>query len=177
MMILRECVRRHSRLPQMLVLDRGSEFDSVYFETLLARFEITKKSRPPAQARFGSTCERIFGTTNKQFLHNLQGNTQAARERQVTSSVDPRNHAAWPLKELHGKLAEYAYDVYDTLDHPALGQSPREAFDAAVAQTGYRSHREITYDRDFLIFTLPSTRKGTARIRPGRGMKINHLYY
>ncbi len=62
----------------------GSEFDSIYFETLLARFEITKKSRPPAKARFGSTCERIFGTANKQFLHNLQGNTQAARERQVT---------------------------------------------------------------------------------------------
>jgi transposase InsO family protein len=120
MMILRECVRRHSRLPQILVLDGGSEFDSTYFETLLARCEVTKKSRPPAKARFGSTCERIFGTANKQFLHNLQGNTQAARSRQVTSSVDPRNHAAWPLKELHSRLSEYAYEIYDTLDHPAL---------------------------------------------------------
>ena len=32
MMIVRECVRRHSRLPQILVLDGGSEFDSIYFE-------------------------------------------------------------------------------------------------------------------------------------------------
>ena len=178
MMIVRECVRRYSRLPQMLVMDGGSEFDSIYFETLLARCEVTKKSRPPAKARFGSTCERIFGTANDQFLHNLQGNTQVARStRQITSSVDPRNHAAWPLKELHRRLSEYTYEIYDTLDHPALGQSPREAFDAAIAQTGCRSHRNICYDRDFLILTLPSTRKGTAMITPGRGMKINHVHY
>ena len=178
MMIVRECVRRHSRLPQILVMDGGREFESIYFETLLARCEVTKKTRPPAKARFGSTCERIFGTANDRFLHNLQGNTQVARgTRQITKSVNPRNHAAWPLKEIHGRLSEYAYEIYDTIDHPALGQSPRQAFDAAMAQTGSRSHRKIAYDRDFLILTLPSTRKGTAKIAAGRGMKVNHLYY
>jgi putative transposase len=35
----------------------------------------------------------------------------------------------------------------------------------------------VAYDRDFLIFTLPTTRKGTAKIIAGRGMKLNHLYY
>ncbi len=178
MMILRECVRRHSRLPQILVVDGGKEFQSIYFETLLARCEVTKKTRPPAKARFGSTCERIFGTTNHQFLHNLQGNTQVAHStRQITKSVDPRSHAAWPLKELHRRLCEYAYEIYDTIHHPALGQSPREAFNAAIAQTGSRLHCQITYDRDFLILTLPTTRKGTAKITAGRGMKVNNLYY
>jgi hypothetical protein len=43
-------------------MDGGKEFESIYFETLLARCEVTKKTRPPAKARFGSTCERIFGT-------------------------------------------------------------------------------------------------------------------
>jgi hypothetical protein len=38
-----------------------------------------------------------------------------------------------------------------------------------MAQTGNRSHHKITYDRDFLILTLPSTRKGTAKVTPGRG--------
>ena len=97
--------------------------------------------------------------------------------RQITKSVNPRNHAPWPLKEIHGRLSEYAYEIYDTIDHPALGQSPRQAFDAAMAQTGSRSHRKIAYDRDFLILTLPATRKGTAKIAAGRGMKVNHLYY
>jgi transposase InsO family protein len=178
MMIVRECVRRHSRLPQILVLDGGKEFNSVYFETLLARCEVTKKTRPPAKARFGSTCERLFGTANKQFLHNLTGNTQATRNhRQMTKSVDPKNHAAWTINDLHQMLTEYAYEVYETVDHPALGQSPREAFESAIAETGKRTHRNITYDRDFLIFTLPTTRKGTAKVTAGRGMKLNHLYY
>jgi transposase InsO family protein len=178
MMILRECVRRHSRLPQILVMDGGREFESIYFETLLARCEITKKTRPPAKARFGSTCERIFGTANDRFLHNLQGNTQVVRgSRQITKSVDPRKHAAWPLKEIHRRLSEYAYEIYDTIDHPALGRSPREAFDVGMAQTGRREHRKVTYDQDFFILTLPSTPKGTAKVMPGRGMKVNHLFY
>jgi hypothetical protein len=139
---------------------------------------VIKKTRPPAKARFGSTCERLFGTANTQFFHNLAGNTQAARNtRQMTKSVDPRNHAAWTLTDLHRKLTEYAYEVYDVLEHPALGQSPREAFETCLAATGNRAHRKITYDRDFLIFTLPTTRKGTAKVIAGRGMKINHLYY
>lgn len=178
MMIVRECVRRHGRLPQTLVLDGGKEFDSMYFETLLARCEVLKKTRPPAKARFGSTCERLFGTTNTRFFHNLVGNTQAARNvRQMTKSVDPRNHAAWTLTDLHRMLTEYACEVYDRLEHPVLGQSPREAFEAAMAATGIRAQRNIAYDRDFLIFTLPTTRKGTAKVMAGRGMKINHIYY
>ena len=54
MMILRDCVRRNGRLHQVIVIDGGPEFQSTYFETLLARYECTKKTRPPAKARFGS---------------------------------------------------------------------------------------------------------------------------
>jgi putative transposase len=35
----------------------------------------------------------------------------------------------------------------------------------------------IPYDQDFLMATLPATPKGTAKIAPGRGVKINHIYY
>ena len=71
MMVLRECVRRHGRFPQSLVVDGGKEFESVYFDTVLARYECIKKTRPPAKARFGSVCERLFGTSNTRFIHNL----------------------------------------------------------------------------------------------------------
>jgi putative transposase len=66
MMILRDCVLRHHRLPQIIVVDGGPEFNGIYFETLLAQYECTKKTRPPAKARFGSVCERLFGITNTQ---------------------------------------------------------------------------------------------------------------
>jgi hypothetical protein len=51
MLVLRECVRRHQRLPQTVVIDGGAEFAGLYFETLLAGYECTKKTRPGAQPR------------------------------------------------------------------------------------------------------------------------------
>jgi putative transposase len=178
MMILRECVRRNGRLPQIVVIDGGPEFQSTYFEALLARYECTKKTRPPAKARFGSCCERLFGTTNTRFIHNLQGNTQITRNvRQVTKSVDPRELATWTLAELHTRLSEYLFEIYDTIDHPALGQSPRQAFLAGFEASGIRAERMIPYDQEFLMATLPATPKSTAKVTPGRGVKINHIYY
>lgn len=178
MMALRECVRRFNRLPQIIVVDGGREFGSTYFETLLARYECMKKIRPPAKARFGAVCERLFGTTNTQFVHNLRGNTQITRNvRQVTKSVDPKNLATWPLSELYQRLSQYLYEVRDALNHPALGQSPREAFATGLARSGSRLHRMVPYNEEFLMLTLPATAKGTAKVMPSRGVKINHVYY
>lgn len=178
MMAIRESVRRFNRLPQTIVVDGGLEFSGVYFETLLARYECTKKTRPTAASRFGSVCERLFGTANTQFVHNLEGNTQLMRQvRVVTKSCDPRIHAVWTLEKLHQYLCEWAYEVYDTTDHPALGQSPRAAFIEGKRHSGERHHRLIPYNENFLISTLPTTSKGTAKVMPCRGVKINNLFY
>ncbi|MCI0421843.1 MAG: DDE-type integrase/transposase/recombinase [Acidobacteria bacterium] len=178
MMVLRECIRRHGRFPQSLVVDGGKEFDSIYFESLLARYECTKKTRPPAKARFGSVCERLFGTANTRFIHNLQGNTQITRNvRQVTKGVDPKRHAQWTLARLYESLCQWAYEVYDTLPHPALGQSPRETFASGLLRSGKRPHRMVAYDGEFRLWTLPTTAKKTAQVVPGKGVKINHIFY
>lgn len=178
LMVLRECVQRHGRFPQIIVVDGGREFESVYFETLLARYECSKKTRPGAQPRFGSVCERLFGTTNTRFIYNLLGNTQITRNvRQVTKSVSPQEQACWTLGRFHARLSEWAYEVYDTLEHPALNQSPRDAFAMGMAQGGQRPQRLIPYDESFRMLTLPTTRKGTAKVMPRLGVKINALCY
>jgi putative transposase len=178
MMTLRECVRRYGRFPQTIVVDGGKEFEGVYFETLLARYECTKKSRPGASPRFGSICERLFGTANSRFIHNLVGNTQITKNvRQVTQSVAPQNLASWSLGVLYTRLCEWAYDVYDTIEHPALAQSPREAYLAGINQSGMRSHRLIPYDDTLHILTLPTTKKGSAQILPRLGVKIRYIHY
>ncbi len=178
MMALRECVRRHQRFPQCVVVDGGKEFAGVYFETLLARYECTKKTRPPAQPRFGSVCERLLGTSNTQLIHNLAGNTQITKNvRLVTKGVDPKCHAQWTLPRLSERLCEWAYEVYDTTEHPALGMSPRGAFEQGIAHGGHRAHREVAYDQEFLLWTLPTTTRGQARVEPGRGIKIHYIYY
>ncbi|MGE0278828.1 MAG: Mu transposase C-terminal domain-containing protein [Nitrospiraceae bacterium] len=178
MMALRECVRRHGRLPQILVVDGGREFESVYFETLLARYECIRKTRPGAQPRFGSVCERIFGTAGTQFFHNLAGNTQITRNvRQVTKSVAPKTQALWTLGRLSERLKEWADEVYDATDHPSLGQSPRAAFAQGLLETGHRPQRLIPYTEEFLMWTRPTTTKGTAKALPGRGVRIHNVLY
>jgi putative transposase len=178
MMALRECVQRYGRLPQIVVVDGGREFESLYFETLLARYECSKKTRPEAKPRFGSVCERLFGTTNTRFIYNLLGNTQITRNiRQVTKSVSPQEQACWTLGQFHARLCEWAYEVYDTIEHPALGQSPRAAFALGMAQGGQRLQRLIPYNETFRMLTLPTTRKGTAKVMPRMGVKINSLCY
>lgn len=178
MMAIRECVRRFGRIPQIVITDGGLEFGGCYFETLLARYESTKKTRPPAQARFGSPVERLFGTTNTQFFHNLLGNTQIMRNvRQVTKSVNPKGLAVWTMDKLYEYLCRYAYETYDTNVHQTLGVSPRDAFAAGMAAGGERLHKLIAYNDEFRLFTLPTTRREKAKIQPSQGVKINYIYY
>src|SRR5260370_35153313 len=101
-------------------MDGGPEFKSTFFETILARYECTKKTRPPAKPRYGSVCERLFGTTNSQFIHALGGNTQILKNvRQATKSNNPRNLPIWDLAALSTRLEEDLLDVSDTLNNTA----------------------------------------------------------
>lgn len=171
-------MQRWGRLPDAIVVDGGPEFHSTAFETLLAWYQVMLKTRPPSEPTYGSISERLFGTANSTFIHTLLGNTQVTqRVRQVTAAVDPRRHACWTLGDLSTWFSAWAFEVYDTIDHPSLGQNPREAQAQAEQVSGARSHIHIPYDQDFIIRTLPTTRKGTGRVQPGHGIKINNIFY
>src|SRR5215831_7783706 len=178
MMALRVCVRRHGRLPQTLIVDGGKEFHSRYFDSVLACYYCTKKTRPWAQPRYGAVIERLFGTTTTAFIHNLLGNTQASKvPRQMTPAVDPKRQAVWQLPDLYTFLCAWVYDIYDQREHPALGQSPREAWALGLAYGGERAHRRILYDEAFRLATLPSPPRGTALVHPSQGITVHYLSY
>lgn len=178
MAVLVECVHRHERLPDHVIVDNGSDFRSIYFETLLAFYHVTKLSRPAAQPRTGSLVERLFRTSETELVHNLQGNTQIKKlARQVTGSVNPQHQAVWTLERFCDCFCAWSYEVYDQMLHSTLGQSPRAAYLAGLAATGIRPHRRVVYDETFRILTLPTTKRGQAKVLSGRGIKINYLYY
>lgn len=178
MMVIRECVRRHRRLPESIVFDGGAEFDSVYLETLLARYYVAKKTRPKSKARFGSTCERIFGTTKTELVNCLKGNKQMMENiRQMTRGLTPQDLSVWTLGTFAWALAHYVYEIRDQMEHPALGQSSREAFESAKAWSGERKNMDIKYDEQFLIDTMPATPRKVSKVYPGCGMKIFHKHY
>lgn len=178
MMVLRICVQCFERLPQSIVIDGGREFQSVYFDSLLARYRCTKKTRPWAKSHFGSVCERLFKTTNDQFIYTLLGNTQAAkRARLLTRAVDPKHHALWMLPDLYTYLCEYAYQVYDQNEYSGIGMTPQAAYLWGMKQGGERENRRIPYDDRFLKATCPTTTKGTEIVQKGSGIKVNHFYF
>ena len=178
MMTIRECVRRFNRFPETIIVDGGREFQSIYFETLLAWAEATKKTRPIAKSRFGCVCERLFGTTNTEFVNNLAGNTQATkRVRTVTESVNPKKHAAWTLDFLFTEICKWAYEIYDSIEHPALHKSPREACTAGMERGGERLKRLVAYDEAFLYLSMPTRKNGMSKVIVNKGVKIGYLFY
>jgi putative transposase len=178
MMVIRECVRRFGRLPDTIVVDGAPEFRSTYLDRLIARYEKHKRTRPKANPRHGSVCERVFGTTMTQLLHNLEGNTEVRRyTRQVTKGVDPKRNGCWTLLALYLTLYAWADLVYDRAEHAGILQSPADAFAESMRVGGVREHQAIPYDDDFIFSTFPSTPKGTARVQDQDGIKVNSIYY
>lgn len=178
MAVIRDCIRRHGRIPKYIVVDKGSDFESVYFECLLARIESHKKTRPGSKPRFGSIIERFFGMSNEAFVHNLIGNNKALQKpRSMSKTHDPRELAVWTLPEFRDAFEGFLNNAYSCMEHSALGMSPKEAMAVGMRQAGIRSHLLIPYTRDFVIMCLPTTNKGTAKVDAGRGVKVGYTYY
>jgi putative transposase len=179
MMVIRTCVQRFKRLPENIITDNGSEFESIYFKQLIARYGSNHKYRPPGEPRYGSPVERVFGTTNTEFIHELQGNTQIyQKSRQVTKRVNPKNQAIWTIQDLYQSLEIWAYEIYDRRPHASLTHSPREAFELGVSLGGHREMVRIDYDETFKLMTLSAPTSGdTRKVQRGSGVKINIIYY
>lgn len=94
MMVVRDMMRRHHRMPETLILDNGPEFhgDSLARVCLFSGTHIC--FRPAGQPRVGSLVERAFGTVQTQLINRLAGNTQVRlHARMAMKSVLPDNFA------------------------------------------------------------------------------------
>ncbi|MFT7776615.1 transposase [Roseateles sp.] len=177
LMVMRRCVQRHGRLPEVIVVDGGKEFHSTWFDVTAALYRVTVLRRPIAKARFGSQGERMFGTCNTNLVHFLSGNTQLRRNvRELTAEVDPNRSAVWTLPMLHDALVRYFYEIYDTLEHRELLVTPRFAFERGMERHGTSPQRLVAFNELFHITTSAAPPKRTAKVQPD-GVKIHYLYY
>lgn len=178
MAVIRYAVMRYGRIPKTIVVDQGSDFESAYFEILLARLKCHKKSRPAAKSRFGSVIERFFGVSNQAFFHNLRGNTQASKQpRRMSPSHNPRALAVWTLPALTDAFKGFVFETYASMPHSSLGISPRAAMERGLSNAGLRSHTLIPYTEGFKLLCLPTTPLGKAKVRAGSGIKIRWILY
>jgi putative transposase len=179
MHLIRECVRRHSRLPSTLVLDGGSEFQSVYFEKLMAAYRVKLDFRPTGKPRFGAQIERWFSTANTKVLHQLLGNTKAMKQvREVTKAIDPRLTAVWTITLLDEGFSEFCYSLYNTAKHKSLGCSPNEKYATGLEAFGNQHGVAVPNRRVFYLASMLSPRTGTSTVtRQGIGLFGFNYYH
>jgi putative transposase len=167
-------VRRHQKLPREIIVDRGSDFRSVYFAALLAHYGITLSLRPSAHSRYGGEVESLFGEFKKVWLSQRPGNLADYKEaRSVDGSHAPKNSAILRAGDLLEELnrfcvwrdskpinihIESGFDMHSRL----LKEFPCLAVDVELNQ-------------EFLLSTAVETKK--YEVDQQRGIKINELWY
>jgi putative transposase len=179
MMVMRDFVRRHGRLPEFIITDNGKELRASAFMLFLKAMGVHQRLRPAGRPRHGSVLERLFGILNTRYIHNLAGNTKAMKQVRMTTGTHlPVNLAEWTLENLYHGIAHWAFEFYDQEVHPTLGMSPREMFQRGQKISGTRPQRRIIYNQDFLIATCPpADRGGQRKVHPQTGVKVGDRHY
>ena len=176
--VLHDCVRRHSRVPDTLVFDQGPEFHSNDVEAALAYLRVSKAERPARKARFGAVVERMFGTTNTAFVHELLGNTTLlALGRGLSSDRHPAHLAVWTLPTVEERCERWLFQVYPALRHGTLGDTPGDVFARGLARDGERVARHVALDHTLRVLLAQTVRGDTRRVDPVRGLVVGYLRY
>jgi putative transposase len=173
-MVLRDCLRRHGRLPEGIITDRGSEFGSVYFSSLLAHCVIDSFRRPTSDCRYGSEAERYFGLFKTHWLDARPGNiTHYKNARAVSGSHSP---SAFAQIELHHLIEELAsFDQWLSGKRPTSElASANERMALGLRQFPF-SGRKVPFDQSFLIASAVDARE--IRLDPARGIKQGSSWY
>jgi transposase InsO family protein len=178
MMVMRDCVRRHNRVHQIIVCDQGPEFQSEYWEMLVALLHMTKKERRSGKPREGTVIERMFKTTFEQFISHLMGATEIVEKyfRAISPEVDPTRHAQWTMDRIDKGLERYLAEVYHKNHQSGIGMSPDDADALSVRSHGLRLHRVISYNSAFIAQTCPAVHRGAAKVTP-QGIKCNYRWF
>lgn len=179
MMLLRDYVRRHQRLPDNIVLDNGREFHSTALSQLCLLFGIAIRWRRASMPRDSTLVERLFGTTETELLAQMDGNTRAMKDpRSVSPSHHPDRHIRWTLPALYAAFEHFLFNIYIDRVHPRYGITLAELRERQKLELGDRSHVFVRYDEAFRLLTaVHPQRKATRVVDYQRGVYVNGIHY
>lgn len=172
--VLRSCLRRHGRLPESIIVDRGAEFTSVFFRSLLASLEIELVLRPAGHPRYGSEAERIFGQLKERWLDGRPGNWGDIKEvRSVSGSHRPEATATLTVLDLLTEIDDFIgwFARWGT-NHS--DRSPQEALETGLERFPF-SGRLAVYGPKFELETAVDVSSYT--LDKQRGIKIHPHWY
>lgn len=172
--MLRMCLRRHQRLPESLVVDRGAEFQSVYFSGLMAHCGIELILRPSGHGRFGSEVERTFGQFKEFWLASRPGNFVRLRnDRAVSKDFKAHARAELTFEQVATELASYV-DWFNDRCPDTSTCSPQARLENLLVSYPFSG----VVVRDDEVFRIASAVDGGMyRVDAARGLHIGNYHY
>lgn len=172
--VIRDCVRRHGKLPAEIIVDRGGDFKSVYFSALMAHFGCIYTLRPTANPKFGSEIEGLFGEFKKQWLSQRKGNLADYKEaRSVDGKVHPKKSAVLTPFDFYREFEAFC----NWRSHKPRGIAEESGFDRfnRVGNEFPFVAIPIELNDEFLLATAVESRDYTIDFL--RGIHIGPLHY
>lgn len=172
-LVLRDCVKRHGRLPAALYTDGGSDFTSGKLAHCLAELEMSWFKRPVADPRSSAAVERTFLTFATTVCQGCDGfMPDILNRRSVSRDKLPANGPRRVFQQLYDHTEHLLLNVLPHL--PRLDATPtaaerRAEFEATYGVQGLPQ----TVDLPFLIKTavpLASTGKSC----PSGAIRVNN---
>lgn len=172
--LIRECVRRHGKLPREILVDHGSDFTSVYFRSLLAHYRITHSLRPAANPRAGSEVERLFGEYRQQWLSQRPGFVFGLKTlRAIDGKYSPDKSAVLTIEDLYQELTAFL-DWRASKPRGSASQSSGVVYKKLIEKFPFIPIK-VEYNDEFLLAT--SVESSEYKIDFQRGIHIRNLHY
>ena len=172
--VMRDCVRRHGRLPKGIIVDRGSEFKSVYFSALLAHSKIELILRPSAHSRYGGEVEGLFGEFKKQWLTQRPGNLADYKEaRGVDGKLAPKKRAILTAYDFFREFEAFI-NWRDSNPRGIEVEAPRVRLAKHMREYPFVAISQ-SFDDEYALATAVESKK--YKVDPQRGLHIGAMWY
>ncbi|WP_028884898.1 integrase catalytic domain-containing protein [Teredinibacter turnerae] len=172
--VMRDCVRRHGRLPKGIIVDRGPEFKSVYFSALLAHSKIEPILRPTAHSRYGGEVEGLFGEFKKQWLTQRPGNLADYKEaRGVDGKLAPKKRAILTAYDFFREFEAFV-NWRDSNPRGIEIEAPRVRLSKHMREYPFVAISQ-SFDDEYALATAVESKK--YKVDPQRGLHIGAMWY
>lgn len=176
-LVIRDCVRRHGRLPEMVITDGGPDFRSAHFSVMLAILNVTRAERPPEDPRFGKEVERAFGAFKERFLRGLPGfGIGIAKSRKLSAGFKAGARAKFSPVDLLECFEAFIFHGYNTVPR---GDATTAPIDLRIG--GLQSlpccGRPTAWNLKFLVASSIEAPESAYKLWPGRGVEVYEQWY
>jgi putative transposase len=148
-------------VPHKLIVDNGCEFANDALKSSCEYAGMTLTFCSPGKGDQKAHVERLFGTFNTRFFHNLRGTTKSSPI--ARGDYDSEGAALFTIDELKESFSKYISTVYHLTKHSELGMSPLAKWNQLAAIRPARTMESSASKGLFLIPRAVSINRGRVR--------------